>query len=261
MLIDTHTHLFSSQFDEDRTNVVKQAIAQGVEKLFLPNVDVSTLEGMWNLQLEFPKHCYPMAGLHPCDVKENYKQELDKVFNWIQEHKANCYGIGETGLDYYWDKTFIKEQQDALHTHAQWAKQFDLPIILHTRDSFADNVQIMQEEQDGSLKGIFHCFTGTLDEAKQVIDLGFLIGLGGVITFKNSGKAIREVIEKIDLKHIVLETDSPYLAPHPNRGKRNESAYLPLIAQKIADVKEISYKEVAKQTTENALSLFRVKIR
>lgn len=258
MLIDTHTHLFSSQFDEDRSDIVKQAIEQGVEKLFLPNVDISTLEGMWNLHLEFPNHCYPMAGLHPCDVKENYKNDLEKVYQWILNHKDHCYGIGETGLDYYWDKTFVKEQHDALHTHAQWAKEFDLPIILHTRDSFEDNVNIMQAEQNGSLKGIFHCFTGTLDEAKQVIDLGFLIGLGGVITFKNSGKAIREVIEKIDLKHIVLETDAPYLAPHPNRGKRNESAFLPLIAQKIADVKEIPYDEVKQKTTENALNLFKV---
>ena len=257
MLIDTHTHLFSEQFNEDRHTVVESAIAQGVEQMYLPNISVETLPKMQALANDFPSNCFSMAGLHPCDVKENFKEDLAEIYKWITEHREQVYGIGETGLDYYWETTFVKEQKESLHTHAEWAKEFDLPIILHTRDSFEDNLRIMRTQQNGNLKGIFHCFTGTLEEAKQVIDLGFLLGIGGVITFKNSGEDLRKVIEEIPLQHIVLETDSPYLAPHPNRGKRNDSSLLPLIAQKIADTKDISFNEVAETTTKNALKLFK----
>jgi len=254
--IDTHTHLFATQFDEDREAVVKQAIDQGVEKLFLPNINVDTLQPMLALYEQFPKHCYPMAGLHPCDVKEDYKGKLTLIRKWIELNESNCFGIGETGLDYYWDKSFITEQKSSLVIQADWAKELKLPIILHTRDSFEDNISIVEEQQDGRLKGIFHCFTGTVDEAKRVIDAGFLLGIGGVCTFKNSGQGLRETLKEIDLKHLVLETDSPYLAPHPNRGKRNESSYLPLIAQTIADVKGLTIADIANTTTSNAIGLF-----
>ena len=256
MLIDTHTHLFSEQFDDDRKEIVEQAIEQDVQKMFLPNVSVASLNKMLELHNSFPNHCYPMAGLHPCDVNENYIKHLDQIKEWIEDHREQTFGIGETGLDYYWDTSFVDEQKNSLHIHAQWAKAYNLPIILHTRNSFKDNLAIMQEEQDGNLSGVFHCFTGSWEDAQQIIDLGFFIGLGGVVTFKNSGKDLRQAVEKIPLKNIVLETDSPYLAPHPNRGKRNESAMLPLIAQKIADVKQISVDEVAQQTTQNAEKLF-----
>lgn len=255
-LIDTHTHLFVTQFNEDREQVVQAAIDQGVEKMFLPNIDVETLGPMLALHEQFEENCFPMAGLHPCDVKENYKETLATIEQWIEQHESKCYGIGETGLDYYWDTSFIKEQKESLHIHANWAKSLNMPLILHTRESFEDNIKIVEQEQNGNLKGIFHCFTGTVDEAKRVIDAGFLLGIGGVCTFKKSGQGLRDTIAEIDLKHIVLETDSPYLAPHPNRGKRNESAYLPLIAQTIAEAKQISFADVAAQTTENAENLF-----
>ena len=258
MLVDTHTHLFSDQFDEDRTKIIEQAIEQGVSKLFLPNVSVASLDKMLQLHKQFPNNCFPMAGLHPCDVKKNYIQHLDHIREWIENNKEQTFGIGETGLDYYWDTSFVPEQKQSLQVHAKWAKELNLPIVLHTRDSFGDNLAIMQEEQNGDLCGVFHCFTGTWEEAQQIIDLGFYIGLGGVVTFKNSGKALRKAVETIPLQHIVLETDSPYLAPHPNRGKRNDSSMLPLIAQTIANVKNISFDEVAEQTTKNAEQLFQL---
>ncbi len=256
--VDTHTHLFSDAFDEDREQVIERAIGQGVDRLFLPGIDFSSIEKMEQLRQAFPEHCFPMAGLHPADVKENVQEENKKIYNWISQNKEQCFGIGETGLDYYWDTSFVTEQKRSLHQHAQWAKEFDLPIILHTRESFEDNLQIMQEEQNGNLRGIFHCFTGTYDQAQQVIDLGFLLGIGGVITFKNSGKDLREVLKHIDLQYIVLETDSPYLTPHPYRGKRNESTYIPLIASKLAKIHEVPIQQVAEQTTKNALQLFAV---
>lgn len=260
MLVDTHSHLFSDQFNEDRTEVVEQAIEQGVIKCFLPNVSVSSLQSMLELHKQFPENCFPMAGLHPCEVKENYIKDLDQIFEWINAHKEQTFGIGETGLDYYWDTAFIDEQKNALRVHAQWAKELQLPIILHTRDSFEDNLQIMQEEQNGNLSGVFHCFTGNWEDAEQIIDIGFFIGLGGVVTFKNSGKELRNAVKQIPLEKIVLETDSPYLAPHPHRGKRNNSSLLPLIARKIADVKDITFDEVAVQTTKNAEKLFQMKL-
>ncbi len=255
-LIDTHTHLFASQFDEDRDQVIKQAIDQGVNKLFLPNIDIDSLETILALHQQYPEHCYPMAGLHPCDVKDNVKEQLTIIEQWISQHQEACFGIGETGLDYYWDRTFVAQQKESLRVHANWAKELDLPLILHTRDSFEDNISIIESEQNGQLKGIFHCFTGSIEEADRVIDAGFLLGIGGVCTFKNSGASLRETLREVELKHLVLETDAPYLAPHPNRGKRNESAYLPLIAQTIAVVKDLSINEIAEVTSKNALTLF-----
>ncbi|MBX2845723.1 MAG: TatD family hydrolase [Saprospiraceae bacterium] len=255
-LIDTHTHLFAEQFDEDRAEVVRAAIGQGVEKLFLPNIDSTTSAAMDALAEAFPEHCYPMMGIHPSSIKSNYKEELAHAERALFAEGANYYGVGETGLDYYWDTTFVAEQKESLAQHAAWAKTLDLPIILHTRDSFDDNYAIMRNAQDGRLKGIFHCFGGSLEEAKKVMDLGFLMGIGGVVTFKNSGQQLRDVLKEVPLESLVLETDSPYLAPHPNRGQRNESSWITLVVQKLAEVKELDVAEVARVTTENAMNLF-----
>lgn len=253
ILIDTHTHLFSEKFDEDRTEMVERALAARVDKLFLPNVDISTIDKMNELEKQYPNNCFSMLGLHPCHVDEKYLAALAII---DQELNNRSYaGIGETGLDYYWDTTFKKEQQNSLHQHAEWAKKHNLPIILHTRDSFDDSLAIMQEHNSVELTGVFHCFSGTQKEAEKVAALeGFFIGIGGVVTFKKSH--LPEVLANVPLELIVLETDSPYLAPSPNRGKRNESSYLPLVAQKIAEIKNISMEEVAAITSENAKKLY-----
>ncbi len=254
--VDTHTHLFSTQFVDDIHDVIQRAIENGVDKLFLPNIDVASLDAMYALYQDYPKHCFPMAGLHPSDVNAQYKEALQQIEDWIDQHREQCFGIGETGLDYYWDKSFVAEQKQALQIQIEWAKSLDLPLILHTRESFHDNLEMVSKAQDGGLKGIFHCFTGDLEEAEAVIDAGFLLGIGGVITFKNSGHALRQVLKHVDMKHLVLETDAPYLTPTPYRGKRNESAYIPLIAEQLAQIKDLPLEEVARETTQNALRLF-----
>lgn len=256
MYIDTHTHLFDQAFQEDRAEVIQQAIAANVQQFILPNIDEDTMQHTIDLATSYPNHCYAALGLHPCSVTDDVHKQLDTVYAFIQKHKESCYAIGETGLDYYWDKTYLEQQKIALQMQATWAKELDLPIILHTRDSFSHNVELMSQEQDGTLKGIFHCFSGSVEQAKQVIDLGFLLGIGGVITFKNGGKELRETLKQVPLSSIVLETDSPYLAPHPHRGKRNQSSYLPLVANVVAEVKEVSIEEVAMTTTNNARHLF-----
>lgn len=251
--IDTHTHLFSEKFNVDRTEIIQKAIDAGVDKLFLPNVDVSTIEGMNALEVQFPGKCFSMLGLHPCHVDKDYEQSLEIISNEL--NRRTYAGIGETGLDYYWDTTFKSQQQKSLHQHAEWAKKYEIPIILHTRESFDDSLSIMQEHNAEKLTGVFHCFSGTVEEAEKVAALeGFFIGIGGVVTFKKSH--LPEVIANIPLELIVLETDSPYLAPSPNRGKRNESSFLPLIAQKIAEIRGISLDEVAKITSQNAEKLY-----
>ncbi len=251
---DTHTHLFSNKFDEDRTEMVQRAIDAGVTKMFLPNVDVSTIKEMNELEAQFPENCFSMIGLHPCHVFENYKESLAIIETELE--KRAYAGIGETGLDYYWDTTFKQQQQASLHIHAQWAKKYKRPIILHTRESFNDSFAIMKEHNNDDLTGVFHCFSGSIEEAEKVASLnGFYIGIGGVVTFKKSH--LPEVIKNVPLELIVLETDSPYLAPTPNRGKRNESSYLTLIANKIAEIKEISLEEVANITNQNASKLYK----
>ncbi len=257
-LIDTHTHLFASQFADDRIQVVKNAMELGVSRFMLPNIDVDTIGAMNELHKAFPQHCLPMMGLHPGSVKENYKNALNSIGTELFDSTQTYYGIGETGLDYYWDTSFVKEQKESLIQHVQWAKELDLPIVLHTRNSFDDNISIMEEHQDGRLRGVFHCFTGNLKEANRIIDLGFYMGIGGVITFKNSGEEVRQVIKEIPLEHLVLETDSPYLAPAPHRGKRNESAYIKLVAEKLAEVKDVTVEEIANTTTKNAKKLFKI---
>jgi len=252
MFIDTHTHLYDAQFDEDRPEMIARALAAGVERMYLPNCDSGTLAAMQQLCAAFPDHCFPMMGLHPCSVKEDYKKELELVQHELKTGKY--VGVGEIGLDYHWDTTFVAEQQEAFRLQTDWAIALDLPIIIHTRKSLEDGIAIVREKQQGSLKGIFHCFGGTVEEAKEIIELGFYIGIGGVLTFKNS--TLPETLSQIDLRHIVLETDAPYLAPVPYRGKRNESAYIPLIAHKLAETKNCPVETVAAITSENARKLF-----
>ena len=253
MYIDTHTHLYSSQFDEDRIDVIERSIGLGVEKLLLPNIDRDSLPKMLELQKRFPQNCFPMIGLHPCSVTENWKHEL--LFLKSHLDTTKIIAIGEIGIDLYWDKTFQKEQEYAFIEQVNWAKSLDLPIVIHARDSFPVIFRLLDELNDDNLRGLFHCFTGTEEDITKIRSYGgFLFGIGGVVTFKKSG--LDAVVKQLLLDEIVLETDSPYLAPTPHRGKRNESAYIPLIADKLSDVFEISEKEIARITTENAVRLF-----
>ena len=252
MFIDTHTHLYSEEFDADRTDIITNAINVGVEKLYLPNVDSASIDGMLALEQQFPNNCFPMMGLHPCSVKENYKEELATVKSWLD--KRRFFAIGEIGMDLYWDKTFVKEQEFAFKQQIDWALEFNYTIVIHCRDAFAEIFEVLQSYPKLP-KGIFHCFSGTADQAKQILAFGnFKLGIGGVVTFKNSG--LDKVVEQLSINDFVLETDAPYLAPNPHRGKRNESAYLPLIAKKIAELKNISIHEVEYITTKNAEDIF-----
>ena len=251
-LIDTHAHLYASQFDNDRDEVIQRALDNGIQHFFLPNIDESSIDGMLALEAQYPDHCHAMMGLHPCSVDANYKTVLSKMEEWFDK-RPFC-AVGEIGLDYYWSKEFVKEQKDAFRIQCRWAKELDLPIVIHARDSLDDLIEIVAEEKTDNFRGIFHCFGGSLEQAQKIIDLGFWMGLGGVLTFKKAN--LGAVIQHIDLKHLVLETDAPYLSPTPYRGKRNESAYVQYVAEKLADVKGISVKEVAEATSQNALEIF-----
>jgi TatD DNase family protein len=251
-LVDTHTHLYLKEFSTDIDAVIQRAEAEGVETFYLPAIDSTETAAMFALEKKFPGKCMAMVALHPCSVKENYKEELDKVDQMLQERKFAA--IGEAGLDFYWDTSFVKEQYESLHIQAGWALQYNLPLILHTRNAMKETIDIVKLYRAKGLRGIFHCFSGTLQNAKDIIDQGFFLGIGGVITYKNSG--LGEVIRDIDIGHIVLETDAPYLAPIPFRGKRNESSYLKYIVQKIAEIKNISPEEVAIQTSKNTEKIF-----
>ncbi|MBN3584451.1 TatD family hydrolase [Algoriphagus aestuarii] len=252
-LIETHAHIYSTKFDSDRDQVIEDIREAGIERVYMPNVDVETIDAMLDCEQKYPDLCIPMMGLHPCDVKEDFQSQLYQMEDWL--NKRPFAAVGEIGLDLYWDKTFFEQQKEALKIQISWAKERNLPIVLHCRDSMDETIQIIKEEQDGTLQGIFHCFTGTLEQANEIINLGFLLGIGGVSTFKNGG--LDQVIPHFKLENLVLETDSPYLAPVPFRGKRNSPAYLPIIAEKIGDFLAISKEEVAKKTKENALNLFR----
>lgn len=254
MLIDTHSHIYSDDFSSDLDEVVQNAYNNGIKKIVLPNIDSSSIKRMIDLSNSYPHICYPLMGLHPTSVDADYKDELQAMEYWLDKQKF--YGIGEVGIDLYWETTFINEQKDAFRHQVKLAKSMDLPIIVHVRNSFNEVFDIVKEEQNGSLKGIFHCFTGSKKEAKKIIDQGFLLGIGGVLTFKNS--KLSKVLEDIDLEHLVLETDSPYLSPDPKRGRRNESAFLVYIAQKLAEVYRVPVERVAEITTANARKLFRI---
>ncbi len=253
ILTDTHTHLYLEQFDEDRNQVVERAIKDGVKYLLLPNIDSQTIQPMLDLCGAFPKNVFPMMGLHPTDVKENFREELDLVRAELE--KGGYYAIGETGIDLYWDKTFLKEQQTALREQVQMAKDFGLPIVLHVRESFDEVFEIIGEMNDEKLNGVFHCFTGSPEQAEKIMRWDFKMGIGGVLTYKNSG--LDNVVKDIPLEHLLLETDSPFLAPKPYRGKRNESAYVKYVAEKLAEVKNTTVEEVAEITTRNAIELFK----
>lgn len=249
---DTHTHLYDEQFDRDREEIIQKSIAAGVSKMYLPNCDHTTIGPMMDMVQQWPEHCFPMMGLHPCYVKEDYRKELDTVYSWLEKEKFAA--VGEIGLDYHWDTTFVSQQKEAFNIQMDWALQYNLPIVIHTRESMQDGIDMVRQKQHGSLTGIFHCFGGTVAEAQQIIDLGFYLGIGGVATFKKS--TLPEVLQAVPMEYIVLETDAPYLAPVPYRGKRNESSYIPLIADKIAEIKRCSLTEVAEITTKNAANLF-----
>ena len=253
-MIDTHCHLYSEEFDTDLEEVLKRAVSEGVKKFFLPAIDRSHTSGMNKLEEKYQDICIAMAGLHPCSVKADYLDEIAHVKHLLSQRKFA--GIGETGLDFYWDKTFIKEQYHALEIQISLALQYDLPLILHTRNATQETIDVVKKHKGSGLTGIFHCFGGSLAEARQIIDAGFFLGIGGVITYKNSGLA--EVLKDVNMDRIVLETDAPYLAPVPFRGKRNESSYLKYIADKLAAVKNVSTEEVEKITDANAKKIFRL---
>lgn len=252
MFIDTHTHLYSEEFNEDRIERINDAISKSVTKFYMPNVDSTTIDGMLALEIHFPEVCLPMMGLHPCSVKANYREELDLVKKWLNMRRFVA--IGEIGIDLYWDKTFIKEQELAFREQIFWALEYKYTIVIHCRNAF-DEIFTILKSFDKLPKGIFHCFSGDFIQAQKILSLGnFKLGIGGVVTFKNSG--LDKVVEQLKLHDIVLETDAPYLAPVPYRGKRNESSYIPLIAQKIADIKHITVEEVAAITSANAEEIF-----
>ena len=252
MYIDTHAHLYVSEFDADRNEMMQRALNAGVKQVLLPAIDSETTAAMHALKKQFPKNIHLMMGLHPTHVKENVEEELVHVANELE--KNNFVAVGEIGMDLYWDKTYQKEQQKAFAQQIDWALAYDLPIVIHCREAFDEIFEVLEGVANQRLRGIFHCFTGNVEQAHRAISLNMLLGIGGVLTFKNSGLA--ETISKIPLAHLVLETDAPYLAPMPFRGKRNESAYLPLVAQRLAQVYQVSDEQVAQITTANAQKLF-----
>ena len=250
-IIETHAHIYDEAFAEDRDVMLEKAFSAGILEIWMPNCNSETIEGMMALATQYPKQCLPMMGLHPCYVKENFEQELYIVEDWLNKYKFIA--IGEIGMDLYWDKTFMKQQEQAFLTQCQLAKKHNLWIDIHSRNAFWETVALIEKNADPNLKGIFHCFTGELADAQKAIELGFLLGIGGVATFKNGG--LDKILPYISLENIVLETDTPYLAPVPHRGKRNEPSYLTIIAQKVADLMEFSIEQVIKQTTLNAKKL------
>jgi TatD DNase family protein len=251
-ITDTHTHLYSEEFDQDRSEMIQRAIDAGVSRFFIPAIDSSCTAAMYDLEKKYPEQVFLMMGLHPTYVKENYLEELQHVEEELAKRKF--YAIGEIGIDLYWDKTHLSEQQIAFRKQIQLAKQYKLPIVIHCREAFDEIFEILEEEKSPELFGIFHCFTGTYEQALKAISYNMKLGIGGVVTFKN-GK-IDQFLNQIDLKHIVLETDSPYLAPIPFRGKRNESSYLLNIIDKLAVIYDLSAKEIATITTENSKVIF-----
>ncbi len=254
ILTDTHTHLYSEAFDEDRETVIENAISQGVERFFIPAIDSTYTQRMMDLKRTYPENMFLMMGLHPTHVKENYKEELAHVEEMITAHDF-C-AVGEIGIDLYWDKTFLRQQQDAFRFQIKLAKKHKLPIVIHCREAFDEIFEILEEEKGENLYGVFHCFTGTLEQAQKAISYNFKLGIGGVVTFKN-GK-IDTFLENIDLSHIILETDAPYLAPKPYRGKRNESAYLLYVLEKVALIYKKEEAEIAEITTNNSKLVFGV---
>jgi len=253
-LTDTHTHLYYETDEEKLNQLMQRCFDNNIDRLFLPNVDIASIAKIDALVKKYPKNCFAMAGLHPCDVKADYQLVLDEICESMVDR--DIYAIGEIGIDLHWDKTTLEIQKAAFLEQIKWAKDMDLPIVIHCREAFDEIFEILEKEKDDSLKGILHCFTGNLAQAQQAIDLGFYLGIGGVVTYKNSG--LDEVLKSVPLAKLVLETDSPYLAPVPHRGKPNESSYLVHIADKLAEIYQISVEEIAAATTENSISIFKI---
>lgn len=254
MLIDTHTHIYAKQFDKDRTEMIERAIAQGVESFFMPNIDIESIPGMLKLEEDYPGQCHAMMGLHPCSVGA----DVEKKLAIIKEHfdKRSYVAVGEIGIDLYWEKKFYQQQVDAFQEQIDWAIKADIPIVIHCRDATQEVLSVLRECRHEKLRGIFHCFGGSVEEANEIVAEGFLLGIGGVLTFKKAG--LDDTLKEIDLAHIVLETDSPYLAPVPYRGKRNESSYIRYVAEKLAEVKGKELEEIARITSENANKIFQI---
>jgi len=251
MLTDSHIHLYLKDFDNDLNIVIDQAKKNKINRFLLPNIDRKSLPKLLSICGKY-KNLYPMIGLHPCSVKENYLSEIELLYNVLEQH--DFIAIGEVGIDLHWDKSFFEQQKHAFTLQINWGKKHNLPVIIHSRNSFNDVVQIIHAEKSAQMTGIFHCFSGTYEEAKKIIDLGFYLGIGGVVTFKNSN--LKNILKKISLKHIVLETDAPYLAPHPFRGKRNEPKFLSIIANQIAEIKNTTIEDVAQITNNNINKIF-----
>lgn len=254
--IDTHTHLFLPEFNNDHSRVIADAVERGIIKMLLPNVDDTTMDSMLSLADEYSAHCLPMIGLHPTSVDESFRKKLDLVREKLATREF--WGIGETGIDLYWNKTYLAQQVEVFKWHIDLAKQLHLPLVIHARNSFHEIFEVMDQENDDSLQGVFHAFTGDVKQANKITDYGFKIGIGGIVTFKNAG--LDRIVKDIALEHIVLETDAPYLAPHPNRGKRNEPAYLIYTAEKLAEIHGQPIDVIADITTRNATALFNIKI-
>ena len=254
IITDTHTHLYSEAFDDDRVEMIKRALDLNITRFFIPAIDSTYTDAMFQLESEYPEHIFLMTGLHPTHVKENFKEELKHVEDLLS--KRHFYAIGEIGIDLYWDKLTLGIQIEAFKYQIQLAKHYNLPIVIHCRDAFDEIFDVLEGEKEDSLFGIFHCFTGTIEQAQQAISYNMKLGIGGVATFKN-GK-IDQFLNQIDLKHIVLETDSPYLAPKPFRGKRNESSYIIKVIEKLADIYGVSQEKIAEITTQNSKEVFKI---
>src|SRR5258708_9368667 len=250
--IDTHAHIYSEEFNADRGDVLRKSEESGVTKIFMPNIDHASIDAMMQLESTQPGRCISMMGLHPCSVKKDFEKELYLVEDWLSKRKFAA--VGEMGTDLYWDKTFWAQQQEAFKVQVQLAKKYKLPLVIHCRESMDETIALLQPLADQTLTGIFHCFSGSMEQAKKIIEMNFYLGIGGVVTFKNGG--LDKVLPNIDLNRVVLETDSPYLAPVPYRGKRNEPSYIPLIAQKIRELKKITLEELSRVTNENARKIF-----
>lgn len=250
--IDTHAHIYLKDFKDDRAEVMSRAAEKGVDRIYMPNIDHTSIDEMFEMENRYPGQCIPMMGLHPCYVKKDFERELYVVESWLA--KCKFAAIGEIGTDLYWDKTFWGQQQEAFRIQVGWAKQYSLPVVIHCRESIDETIALVEELNDSTLKGVFHCFSGNAEQAKRITDMGFLLGIGGVATFKKGG--LDSVLPEIGLTHVVLETDSPYLAPVPHRGKRNEPSYIPLIAARISEILKTGVEEVRTHSTNNARGLF-----
>ncbi|MEM1138065.1 MAG: TatD family hydrolase [Bacteroidota bacterium] len=251
-MTDSHAHIYSDKFKKDIDNILSKSFEENVNKIYMPNIDHTSIDGMLALEEKYNTHCFSMMGLHPCSVDKYFEKELQIVEEWLQRRAFSA--VGEIGIDLYWDKTYFEQQQEAFRIQVTWAKKLKLPIVIHTRNSMKETLTLLEEVFEEGLTGVVHCFTGNLEDAERIIKLGFKLGIGGVATFKNGG--LDTVIPHIGLQHILLETDSPYLAPKPHRGKRNEPSYIPIIAQRIAELKSVTVEEVEKITDANAAAFF-----